>query len=257
MKNPTGAPSKPPKLNSTEISRYRLDPNLIKKVYKFTRHPDFIRVLADEFEDTVLQNKNFIGVHWRFDDKNDFFPVNFLETKFRDLKPAKGLTVNAMRLIQKCISEPEFLVKQVIKHVQNHIRNGISSHDNVIFLSAPRSILSSFKNFTEINGFRVVTSLDTQQFLKKRKSCKIIRDYFGDICSTFDKEIQFKSTMFYRSRPSNWSFNVQAQRWANSDYKSIENDGTVFDVFEDFCNKTCLQSRKIDRNLDQKLKNLK
>jgi len=84
-------------------------------------------------------------------------------------------------------------------------------------------------NFFIIN---LITSIDTTKFLKREiAGCTLLESYMGDILSTFEKEILLNSSAFYRARPSNWSFNVQGQRFATHD--ELPYDRTIFDVFLD------------------------
>ena len=57
-----------------------------------------------------------------------------------------------------------------------------------------------------------------------------MHQYFGDILSTFEKEILIYAKLFLRSRPSNWSFNVQGHRFAR--YEELPYDRYVFDIFK-------------------------
>ena len=63
--------------------------------------------------------------------------------------------------------------------------------------------------------------------------CAIIDKIFGDILSTLEKEIMVRSLVFFRVRPSNWSFNVQGQRFAIYGNENIMHDRVIFDIFTD------------------------
>ena len=56
--------------------------------------------------------------------------------------------------------------------------------------------------------------------------------YFGDILSTLEKEMMLLSRVFYRARPSNWSFNVQGHRFSEREFEEIRHDRVIFDVLE-------------------------
>ena len=50
----------------------------------------------------------------------------------------------------------------------------------------------------------------------------------------------FVAGVFYRTRPSNWSFNVQAHRWARN-VTGLSNDAVVYDIFETpECGERCM-----------------
>ena len=102
-----------------------------------------------------------------------------------------------------------------------HVEHKISKNfDKIIFITSPPSVATRFSTLSKnvnLNGYKVFTTLDTTQFLEKyRHECELVDKFFGDILPTLEKEILRWSKAFYRSRPSNWSFNIQAQRWANN-----------------------------------------
>lgn len=72
----------------------------------------------------------------------------------------------------------------------------------------------------------------------------MIKNLYGDILSTLEKDILTHAYVFYRTRPSNWSFNVQAHRWAQN-VTGLAYDAVVYDIFETpICDKICMSGRK-------------
>ena len=77
--------------------------------------------------------------------------------------------------------------------------------------------------------------MTTIKFLETKKSqtnCWALHEHFGDILSTLEKEILIRARIFLRTRPSNWSFNVQGHRIAERGFEKVENDRVIFDVFQ-------------------------
>ena len=106
------------------------------------------------------------------------------------------------------------------------------------FITSPASIIEPLELENETNnykGFRVFTSHDTNKFLRKHiaTDCPMIEEWYGDIVSTLEKEILSWSRIFFRTRPSNWSFNVQGRRMTRYPWESIQDDRPIFSVFPD------------------------
>ena len=64
-----------------------------------------------------------------------------------------------------------------------------------------------------------------------KEKCELVKNLFGDIVSTFEKEVLVQALSFYRTRPSNWSFNVQGHRFARYTSEELKYDRVIFDVF--------------------------
>jgi len=108
-----------------------------------------------------------------------------------------------------------------------------------VFISSPKGIaqqlgeeVSEQGRRRDYKGYRVFTSLDTDKYLREHaEKCKIIDDFYGDVLSTLEKEILSWSRIFFRSRPSNWSFNIQGRRMSRYSWLKIKDDRTIFDIF--------------------------
>ena len=76
------------------------------------------------------------------------------------------------------------------------------------------------------------TSLDTEQFLRENsQDCDVIQRFFGDVLSTLEKDILSWGKVFFRTRPSNWSFNLQGRRMARYEWELIKEDRPIYGLF--------------------------
>ena len=147
-----------------------------------------------------------------------------------------GLThkidVEHMRLIFSAIEWPERFFKKLIGNFEENFRNRSETTltpPTKIFIASPQNVASRFSKIKNFGKYQIFTGEDTFEFLNQyTDKCQVIADYFGDILSTLEKEISSRAISFYRSRPSNWSFNVQARRFAED--VDLELDRVVFDV---------------------------
>ena len=256
--NPINADGHAPKSNFTRAEKYlNTNFNLIKDLYRHTGHPKFIKQLAVNFIQTYFENINYVGVHWRFNTDdflgigqktsalykikealiNDINQTNIIDDpKTRQILGAGKGIPSSMRIeIFKTLLKPEYFLNKLIPHFEKHLGN----ETNIIFISSPQNVAEIFnkigRNFIYQNRtFKIFTGIDTFQYLKsqaysKSTSCELLKEYLGDVLSTFEKELMVLSKSFYRARPSNWSFNVQGQRFGL--YKDLSHDRVIYDVF--------------------------
>lgn len=142
--------------------------------------------------------------------------------------------------MHQSILDPTYLVEKLARKVQNLTANSETEKSGqepgIIYIASPLNIAEYFYNHTTnkiLNNYKVFTTIDIQRFLETyRKDCWVIDIYFGDILSTLEKEMMVLSKIFFRSRPSNWSFNQQGHRMPNYPYEEIQNDRVIFDVFD-------------------------
>ena len=137
----------------------------------------------------------------------------------------KGVKIEMIEKILKILDDPSLFLEKLLdrKNFQKIQK---------IFIFSPQNTAKLFANSAS-NLTKISTSQETFNFLKqKSKNCQILKHYFGDVLSTFEKEIALQSKCFYRARPSNWSFNVQGQRWASG--KDLGCDGVIYDIINDF-----------------------
>ena len=85
-------------------------------------------------------------------------------------------------------------------------------------------------NTTTYRGWHIINAKQSAYFINDNfratdapHYCPIVSRWFGEIVPIVEMEILRRSMAFYRSRPSNWSFNIQAQRFANAKLRA---DGT-------------------------------
>lgn len=174
--------------------------------------------------------RSYTGVHWRFNE-GDFFGNGFKNHNENKVS-ARGLSNNATKQLHRTLNHPEYFLDQLIPHLaQNY--NG-TENSKTLFISSPMNTAKLFRRTGDYKNFKIFTTTDTQAFLREKLeevNCTILVDMFGDILSTFEKEILLRSLGFYRTRPSNWSFNIQGHRWAEYGPKQLTHDRVIFDVF--------------------------
>ena len=67
--------------------------------------------------------------------------------------------------------------------------------------------------------------------LKNQTKCWVLEEYLGEVNSELEKELLSRALAFYRSRPSNWSYNVQASRFGR--FENLPYDRAIFDIFDE------------------------
>ena len=184
--------------------------------------------------------------------------VKALQVKGQDitndlLHGKKGIPEWVRVEIHKSLKNPGYFIEKLLRHIETviperelydgHINGTESSLSSTltIFISSPQNIAQYFEDlmktpFKTPSGriVKIITSNDTLKFFNQQaKQCQIFEDYKGDILSTFEKEILINSFSFYRARPSNWSFNVQGQRFGKLDEEKLKYDRVIYDVFMD------------------------
>lgn len=242
-KNPIRGQSQPPELPMVEADqKYHVNTELTRDAYKATRHPKFIRQLARKFviehlgydpglltlenESSYRYDNKFIGVHFRFN-PDDFFNKAFLDQSSETLahKRTRSLNLETVKNLQKSLKNTTFFLENLVQNLQE--RN-LTQH-KIIYIASPINIARSFIVNLPANrtfqNYKIVTTVQTSTFLRKfRDDCWMIDTYFGDILSTLEKELMVMSKIFYRSRPSNWSFNQEGYRIASRTYEEVSQD---------------------------------
>jgi len=171
------------------------DIDMIKNLWKYTAHPKFIRVLAQEFIRKFLnENENgFIGIHWRFnyddfligdqpseDDLDKFIknkkrrkrspnPVDPTFDKKNGFLAKKGLTSEIMEDIYRTMQDPYYFLDRFIPHVEkNFEKKSTSKPPQKIFISSPTTVSSKFSKNLKIQNYQIITGQDTKKFLKEK-----------------------------------------------------------------------------------------
>jgi len=210
----------PPKLSFPESRQLGIDLEMLKDVYRATAHPLFIQQLAKEF---LSEHKidEFLGVHFRYNN-NDFF-----NTQPRAGKGGKSMDPLTYSNLVVALLYPKYMFDRLVKYHEEKITTKVKS----IFIASPANIATKFAVIgREYKGLLFFTGKDTFSFLeKKRENCKVIDQWFGEVLSELEKQIMVLSKVYFRARPSNWSFNVQGQRFAR--YDNLEQDRWMYDIF--------------------------
>lgn len=242
-KNPVNGRSQPPNQNLTETRiKYHMNKNLIKDAYKATQHPKFIRNLAKLFIEKYFhinfdlppreKYHNYASVHFRFN-PSDFFGSSFLNVNISQENPNGGGfrgVNNGMSLeIQKTLKNSTYFLDKLCKKLDQIIKitkdqdklpemdrnqtlysETAKNLNKIVYIASPTNIADIFPHDGEhFAGYKIYNTLDMQKFLESfRKDCWVIDNYFGDVLSTLEKEMMVMANIFFRARPSNWSFKV-------------------------------------------------
>ena len=249
----------------TAAKYYRIDKNLIYDSYKASSHPKFIQDLARMFIKVYMANYQFMSVHFRFN-PGDFIsgkiltstePCDFEHISSDRCFGIKGVSSRRAEELRKSLQNSTYFLEKMVGHFRTTFADELD-HDDPDFLSTggtPKKLIETTKiiyiasplNIAEIfhaqgriyhdqksnQKYKIFNTLDMIQFLddKIRPHCWALDTYYGDVLSTIEKEMLLISKIFYRARPSNWSFNVQGHR--NSEYskKELRLDRVIFDIF--------------------------
>jgi len=242
VRDPWKADGKAPNFNESEIKTSK---QLVKDSYLATKHPKFIRDLASVFVEKVMNIRKrdiherfepFIGIHFRYN-LGDYFRKDFLKKGYfkQPENGALGISSNLTEKIYKVLNgDVEYFLEKVVSFPRSKSNN--RTGPQTIYISSPPNISKIFSKIKFYKNFKSFTTNDSKKFLKnvyedQRHNCSIIKEYFGDILSTFEKEIMIRSSVFYRSRPSNWSFNVQGHRFAEYEHSELVDDEVILHVF--------------------------
>lgn len=238
FKNPVKGPSKPPNLSFLSAKNlYKMDKNLIYDAYLATQHPKFLRDLAKIFIRKKFQTDNFVAVHFRYN-PGDFFSQNFLKREGK-VTAIRGITYKMALKIQKSLTNSTYFLENLMAKIEKLKGNSTENQNTdeqkpqIIYIASPDGISKYFphKGY-KFKNYKIYTTKDMHKFLNKfMNSCWVVKKYFGDILSTLEKELMILAEIFFRSRPSNWSFNEQGHRASQYEYDRIKNDRVIFDVF--------------------------
>lgn len=210
----------PPKLSFSAARQQKIDLEMLKDVYRATAHPLFIQQLAQEF---LTENgiDDFLGVHFRYNN-NDFF-----NARPQAGKGGRSMDPSTYSNLVVALMYPKYMYDRLVKYHDEKMEVKVSS----VFIASPANIAAKFADLgREYKGLKFFTGKDSFAFLeKKRKSCMVIDQWFGEVLSEFEKEIMVLAKVYFRARPSNWSFNVQGHRFAK--YENLEHDRWMYDIF--------------------------
>ena len=243
IKNPVTGATKP--INFTEkqaIEDIRIDKSLLHKVYLATSHPKFIVNLANQFIQEIIGTKKFAGIHFRFN-VGDFVNRNSMSRPDEKMFGQNGVSAEYMLHVKRSLQDFNYFFNRTISFFD---KNSELSEIKTILITSPPMVADQIskvlkqksknegKTFKSYKNYRIITTADTQQYLKNKEietNCWAHRHYFGDILSTLEKQLMVQAKIFIRTRPSNWSFNVQGHR--NSEgYQKVANDRVIYEIFD-------------------------
>ena len=165
------------------------------------QHPPCIVTAASAYVREVLQDKDFVGVHWRYNKEwKRLCILNWLKSFCRNLdhiKPAhiaKGIAnklgtfVNMTRNIPVYIASPPSL-----KDFKNEVFNELQRFSK-LFLKPPKTLLEflseKYKSCWEETGWKVIEEIES-------------------LC---EMEVMMRSSWFFYSAVSSWSENIRSWR---------------------------------------------
>ena len=235
--------------------KYGTDLDVVREIYKFTPSPriavDIVDIILNEFFGGA--KNTFFGVHWRYN-AGDYIKYSQFEQdnnnlQFRSFPHEISLHMKLVWL------EPMHLFDLLIDHIEDNLKTSeivLKPEEKVIFIATPDGgrkfenlavkFQDSLRKYRTNNttlpsslpiyrGWKIITTRQTTRFVsdkfKNQKSkyyCETFDTFFGEFIPIIEMEILKRSFGFYRSRPSNWSFNIQAQRFANAE---VNEDGTA------------------------------
>lgn len=138
--------------------------------------------------------------------------------------------------LQQTLKNPVYFLDLLLPHIEKNFENytGNANDFKTIFITSPADVAKEFKNIGSriYKGYKIFTTNDSEEFMRKySENCELLKVLFGDVVSTFEKEVIVQSLSFYRTRPSNWSFNVQGHRFARYTSEELRYDRVIYDVF--------------------------
>jgi len=222
-----GGLSSVPDMSNEEAKLLGIDLPLLRDVYKMTPHSQFIKDLAKDFM-KVHGMKKFIGLHFRFN-YEDFFGQE--DKMVIGSSRGRKLNTDIFANLLTVLKEPLYLLDRLTAYAKVNLPKG----NNLIFLTSPYNIAEKLSEILKSrngthNGYQFITTIDTANFLGGYRNCDVIDSWFGEVLSQMEKELMIYSETFLRARPSNWSFNVQAHRFASG--KSLKYDRVMTDIFK-------------------------
>lgn len=144
----------------------------------------------------------------------------------------RGLDLSAMSNIHHSLQNFTYFYEKLGANLASKMAGFETEKEIQVFIASPVSVSKIISAGKTGSNFKIWTTQDSLKFLKKYlKSCWVYQDYLGEILSLFEKEVISKSQIFYRARPSNWSFNVEAQRFSNKKFENLKDDSVIFDIF--------------------------
>ena len=170
----------------------------------------------------------FAGIHFRFS-PGDFFSHEFL-TKPENQTAGNHMPVSISKHIHRSLKQSGYFKSLVVSYMKPRT---VLSPLKTIFVTSPISIAENLRsNDTYLSEYKVFTSLDTEEFLRNSsEDCDVIQRFFGDVLSTLEKDILSWGKVFFRTRPSNWSFNLQGRRMARYKWELIKEDRPIYGLF--------------------------
>ena len=206
-----------PSVNMT-ISDFANVPDhvLIYGITKAIRHPPCIVQAAKDYIRDVLKGSKFIGIHWRFDEKD------------WAMRCSKS-TRNYVKLVCKNIvnMEPAFAVKKLKLF---HEKKMPEMKNILVYMAAPSNATElKTKFYDELlnsNGIFEKPSESLESYLQKRfKPCwkqNVWIHSTADIFSLCEMELMIQSSWFLYSNPSTWSNVARLIRRTNQNVKFEE-----------------------------------
>ena len=233
--------------HASRFSRYnsslvhRTDSDVLRELYKHTPFPKFIIDYAELFVNKFLKVP-FIGIHWRYNPGDFFHHSSLIPSANSSLVSIRGMGHDLSLHLKLVIQEPGYFFEQLLGYLEKQYAEIGIPVPKLVFIASPNNMAQKFERFLKQNGtasttspgliyknIEFITSRISTEFIRRNfrdhsseHYCEIAERFYGEILPMVEMTILEKAFAFYRSRPSNWSFNIQARRFAHAD---VDEDG--------------------------------
>ena len=173
---------------------------LLYSVINAVRHPLCIQAAAKKFITDIFHNSQYVAIHWRYD-MEEWGRFYSKESYSKDM-------YNNLKLIT-----PE----DVANGVKISLKS-VKSQPQQLFIGTIPSTMKFAASVAKILGFET-TVINSEKFVMDNyKGCLESNGWnIGEVVSMLDMEICERSDVFYFSKYSTWSENVQPKRVLNAE----------------------------------------
>ena len=191
---------------------------LISAVIDAVRHPPSIVKVAEDYIRDVLKNRKYIGLHWRYDEK-DWVSRTCVSNEWKK---------TCEKINQTTASHVAEAIVNVIKEERN-----ISKEQTPIYIATPPSLANFvdkvYGNISKINkNFTEPTESIAMYLTKRHQKCWNANGWSipEQIISLCEMEVMARSEWFFYSVKSSWSSNIRPFRF------TVSKNGKVTKLYE-------------------------
>jgi hypothetical protein len=187
------------------------------QIVKHTRKPQYIREIADRFQDTYLTGP-YIAFHYRYD-AGEWSTVC--------ARPQQGRKGEVCIVLEKTGSKGLALALARFILQTNAFVTGFKDRHAVIYIASPPSESPKIKEVmmmarTILGGegwsLNIITTTETSQFLDEYYPSCSLMTYKEEVLSLLEQELCYRGDYFIFSELSGWSTNVRKERILEDKY---------------------------------------